>query len=133
MADSVSTSGLSGETRRPRTILDFALYYANEGLRVLPLHSARSPDSCSCGRANCSSVGKHPRTQKGVKEATCDRQQIKEWWRRYPDANVGIATGDGLLVGGWNVLIPLHRPIHDQCSICSIILIPPDKCTAIYC
>ncbi len=78
--------------------MDFALYYADEGLRVLPLHSARSPDSCTCGQANCSSVAKHPITRNGVKDATYDQVQIREWWRLYPDANVGIATGEGLLV-----------------------------------
>ena len=77
MADFVPTSNTSGETHYPRTILDFALHYTDEGLRVLPLHSICSPDECTCGRANCSSVGKHPRTQKGVKEATCNKQQIK--------------------------------------------------------
>ncbi len=98
MVDSSPASPSSHEPRRARTILDFALYYADEGLRVLPLHSARSPDSCTCGQANCSSVAKHPITRNGVKDATYDQVQIREWWRLYPDANVGIATGEGLLV-----------------------------------
>ncbi len=79
-------------------MLDFALLYANEGLRVLPLHSLRSPNCCSCGSADCRSVAKHPITRSGVKDATNDRAQIAEWWRLYPDANIGIATGQGLLV-----------------------------------
>jgi Bifunctional DNA primase/polymerase, N-terminal/Primase C terminal 1 (PriCT-1) len=56
-------------------MLDFALYYVNEGLRVLPLHSARSTDCCTCGQANCSSVAKHPITRNGVKDASCDPVQ----------------------------------------------------------
>ena len=37
--------------------------------------------------------GKHPRTRNGVKDATTDRTIIKAWWKRWPDANIGIATG----------------------------------------
>ena len=98
MVESFPVSSSSDEPQRLRTMLDFALYYANEGLRVLPLHSARSVGSCTCGQTNCSSVAKHPITRNGVKDASCDPVQIREWWRLYPDANVGIATGEGLLV-----------------------------------
>ena len=41
----------------------------------------------------CDHPGKHPCTPNGVKDATNDRTIIKEWWRRWPDANIGIATG----------------------------------------
>ncbi len=98
MLDPSSASSPDPEPRRARTMLDFALYYVNKGLRVLPLHSVRSPDGCTCGQANCSSVAKHPITRNGVKDASCDAVQIREWWRLYPDANIGIATGEGLLV-----------------------------------
>jgi hypothetical protein len=39
------------------------------------------------------SPGKHPRTKHGWKDATLDQAQIKEWWDRWPQANIGIATG----------------------------------------
>jgi hypothetical protein len=75
-----------------------ALAYAAEGLRVFPLHSMRgSKWACSCGTP-CDSPGKHPRTLNGCKDATTDRHQIGAWWREWPDANIGVATGDGLLV-----------------------------------
>jgi len=48
---------------------------------------------CSCGQSNCSSPGKHPRTANGLKDATTDHYQIADWWREWPTANVGIATG----------------------------------------
>ena len=89
---------LANEVRRNRTLADFALLYADEGFRVLPLHSLRSPGCCSCGSAQCGSVAKHPRTFKGVKDATSQPEQVREWWRLYPDANIGIATGQGMLV-----------------------------------
>ena len=69
-----------------------ALAYALRGWRVIPLHSP-SGDACSCGRADCKSVGKHPRTTNGLKDATTDREQIRRWFADMPDANVGIVTG----------------------------------------
>lgn len=33
-----------------------------------------------------------------VKHATTDPEQIEKWWNTWPDADVGIATGDGLIV-----------------------------------
>jgi len=95
---SVAFTQGANETRRTCKMVDFALLYADEGLRVLPLHFLRPPDCCSCGLPDCRSVAKHPIPRSGVKEATCDKAQIAEWWRLYPDANIGIATGQGLLV-----------------------------------
>ncbi len=37
--------------------------------------------------------GKHPLTKHGSKDATLDEQQIREWWKKWPWANIGIATG----------------------------------------
>jgi hypothetical protein len=70
--------------------------YARRGWRVLPLHAAIN-GMCSCG-TTCSSPGKHPRTKHGVKDATADLGTIKKWWSDWPDANVGVATGNGLVV-----------------------------------
>lgn len=33
----------------------------------------------------------------GVHDATANLQQVAEWWTAYPDANIGLATGGGLL------------------------------------
>lgn len=73
-------------------LLRYALKYAGWGLRVLPLHSLHE-GKCSCWRSTCASAGKHPRTKNGVKDATTERGQIQSWWKAWPDANVGIATG----------------------------------------
>ncbi len=48
---------------------------------------------CSCGKADCGSVGKHPRTPNGNKDATTDPDRIRAWWEKWPDANVGVRTG----------------------------------------
>lgn len=75
----------------------WALAYARRGWRVFPLHTVYCGD-CTCGRDACSSMGKHPRTKNGVKDATTDPAQIRQWWDFWPIANIGIATGDGLYV-----------------------------------
>src|SRR5262249_54994678 len=73
-------------------LLEAALSYAAEGLRVIPLHSPRH-DGCSCGRAKCSSVGKHPRIKDWPGFATVDPTLIESWWSTYPESNIGIVTG----------------------------------------
>ncbi len=84
--------------------LTAALALAERGWPVFPVHHPRRADpggaaACSC-REQCGSIGKHPRTQHGLKEATTDPAAIVAWWRKWPEANVGLATGpaSGLLV-----------------------------------
>jgi putative DNA primase/helicase len=69
-----------------------ALEYARHGWLVFPCHTSRH-GRCSCQRSDCSHVGKHPRTLHGVKDATRDPAVINDWWKRYPEANIAIATG----------------------------------------
>lgn len=70
-----------------------ALRYAACGWRVFPLHTPTSAGRCSCGKAECKDVGKHPRTEHGLLDATTDEATIRHWWARWPNANLGIATG----------------------------------------
>jgi len=74
-------------------------WYAAHGFPVIPLHSARG-GVCSCGDLECQNPGKHPRTAHGFKDATQNQECIAAWWKRWPDANIGIPTGtaSGLLV-----------------------------------
>ena len=76
-----------------------AFEYAALGWRVIPLHSRAARD-CSCSHARCESPAKHPRTPRGLKDASSDPATVREWWRRWPDANIGILTGpeSGILV-----------------------------------
>ena len=70
-----------------------ALTYARRGWPVAPAHSARA-NGCSCGDAGCGKLaGKHPRTRHGLTDATTDERIIREWWAKWPDANVLIRTG----------------------------------------
>jgi putative DNA primase/helicase len=83
------------------TLHDAALTYAARGWPVLPLHTPTANAGCSC-RRDCSHPGKHPRVRSGKDHAagSTDPRQITKWWRKWPDANVGIVTGapSGLVV-----------------------------------
>jgi hypothetical protein len=80
-------------------VIEYALEYAARGWRVFPIYECRETGTqCSCGSRKCTSPGKHPRTKTGLKEATTEAAQIRAWWRQWPNANIGIATGNGLLV-----------------------------------
>lgn len=71
-----------------------ALDWAARGIPVIPCHSLIPSGGCSCGSDSCGSSAKHPRTRGGVHDATCDEGQIREWWRRWPDASIGGAIGE---------------------------------------
>jgi hypothetical protein len=42
--------------------------------------------------------GKEPLTAHGVHDCSTDPEQIGEWWARWPDANIGLAIGDDLVI-----------------------------------
>ena len=85
-----------GDTSR---LLEAAREYAKRGWQVLPLHTPLLDGTCSGDKPDCDDVGKHPRTPRGFYDATTDEETIRQWWRKWPDANVGIRTGreSGLL------------------------------------
>ena len=71
-----------------------ALALAGDGYAIVPIHSV-SAGVCSCGHSDCQrSRGKHPRTEHGLDDATTDVAQIQTWWRRWPDSNIAIRTGE---------------------------------------
>ena len=72
--------------------LSNALRYQKAGFAILPLHTVRN-GVCTCKKPDCSNPGKHPRTRHGVKDATKDPNKIREWFGKWPDSNIGIATG----------------------------------------
>jgi putative DNA primase/helicase len=73
--------------------LKAALLYASLGWQILPLYGIKN-NICECGNINCSSAGKHPRLKKGLHGATTDEKIIREWFNKWPDANIGIRTGE---------------------------------------
>jgi hypothetical protein len=84
--------------KRKSIELRAALYYATTlKWKILPAHSLEG-DICSCGNLECSSVAKHPRVREGLKAATADAETIRNWWRQWPDANIGVHAGHSGLV-----------------------------------
>jgi Bifunctional DNA primase/polymerase, N-terminal len=62
---------------------------AAAGWPVFPTRPDVYPCPYPPGKCEC----KAPLTRNGFKDATIDPGQIRAWWRRWPDANVAIATG----------------------------------------
>lgn len=77
------------------TVKNSALWFAESGFSVLPLHHTLEIFStCSCSRgAKCSTPAKHPRTLNGVSDATQRLDIIERWFNKWPHANLGVITG----------------------------------------
>jgi hypothetical protein len=99
-------------------LLDAALGYAARGIPVYPVHWPRPAPSraslaCSCSRGPaCDRPAKHPLVRHGVKQATTDPDRIGRWWHRWPQANLGLATGicfDALDIDGHAGLAALRQ------------------------
>jgi hypothetical protein len=68
--------------------------YAALGYPVVPIHTVRPGGGCTCPAGpSCSQAGKHPRLAAWPRLASADPGMVRGWWRRWPDANVGLATG----------------------------------------
>ena len=65
---------------------DAAVRYGKQGFRVIPLRPGR----------------KEPLIDDWPNKATTDEAQIREWWGKWPDANIGILTGR---YGGGNFIV----------------------------
>jgi Bifunctional DNA primase/polymerase, N-terminal len=90
-------------------LLEAALGYAARGIPVYPVHwphfnPGEASLACSCPRGSaCDWPAKHPLVRHGIHDATCDPGQLERWWQRWPQANLGLATGiifDALDVDG---------------------------------
>ena len=91
------------------SLRDAAIAYAEHGWQVFPVHGIGAEGRCTCGDhggENCS-PGKHPRTSHGFRDATDDVEQVERWWSRWPDANIGIATGESS--GFWVLDVDVRR------------------------
>ncbi len=93
-----------------------AAWYAQRGWPVVPLHWVDDAGQCSCGDPACRSAGKHPLLADWPRRATSDPTTIAAWWRKWPQANVGVALGGGHVVldvdprnGGDDGLADLER------------------------
>src|SRR5581483_2020671 len=85
------------------SFLEIALQYAARGWFVHPL-----------GRAE-----KRPITGHGKDDATTEPAVIREWWSKWPNANIGIAGGPSWLLvfdadHGLNTEVPLSFGDHSS-------------------
>lgn len=92
----------------PSVTLEAALDYEARGWAVFPIWWAHN-GGCSRDERGCKDPAKHPLGKlvpNGLKNATTDESTIRQWWGRFPRANVGIVTGarSGLVV------IDIDRP-----------------------
>lgn len=69
--------------------------YLAQGWQVFPVYEVGPDGRCTCGSTKGCSTGKHPRTPRGLKDATLDPRVAAAWWAQWPSANVGVATGAG--------------------------------------
>ena len=80
------------------SMLESALAYAEKGYKVFPCCWPDENGKCACGNKGKShQAGKSPVYKKGLMEhglteATSDPEQIRKWWTRWPNANIGMAT-----------------------------------------
>src|SRR4051812_46967261 len=77
-----------------------ALQLASQGLHIFPVYGIRDKGLCECGNETCKNPGKHPRLPNGLKGATTIEGTIRAWWEAYPEANIGVVTGEasGIIV-----------------------------------
>ncbi len=91
--------------------LNAALQYAAMGLRVFPVkHGTKGGPIKKDGKV----VGSGQLLGSWKEEATADEVTIKAWWQKWPNADVCIATGNGLTVIDLDVK---HPPISGQGTI----------------
>jgi hypothetical protein len=62
---------------RPEALAEAALWYASQGAAVFPLVAGQ----------------KRPLVKRGLHEATTDADQVRRWWGKWPQANIGLRTG----------------------------------------
>jgi hypothetical protein len=68
--------------------------YAACGHPVVPMHTTGPGGGCSCpAGSRCPEAGKHPRLATWPRLAATDPATVRGWWRRWPDANLALATG----------------------------------------
>ena len=80
----------TGRTNRSLPLLEAAKKYAETGVPVFP-----------CKPVRFGADAKKPFTKNGFNDASPAPEQIEKWWRRFPDAFIGMPTGEA---SGFDVL-----------------------------
>lgn len=69
-----------------------ALQYARRGWPVFPCHERDKPWTNAAGKEGLNRA-KAPYIGNGLKDATRDEQRVTDWWRRNPEAMIGVPLG----------------------------------------
>ena len=85
---------LEPKTEKENQLVADALRFAESGLLVFPLHAVKD-GKCTCAKADCSSPAKHPRTVRGLKQASKDLTLVRNLFSNFTFAssNIAILTG----------------------------------------
>jgi P4 family phage/plasmid primase-like protien len=69
-----------------------AVWYANNGWTVLPVHGIDINGRCTCGKPHNDprEIGKHPALYNWNSEASSDPEVVARWWEQNPDYNIGV-------------------------------------------
>jgi predicted P-loop ATPase len=110
-------------------VLDQLAKYVAQGFALLPLWGVTASGECRCPKgASCEDKpGKHPLNRlvpNGVKLATRDMTLIREWYRRYPDANWGVRCGEALTGGGFLACLDIDPRNGGDVSITQLPPLP---------
>ena len=78
-------------------VLHWARSYIAKPWRIFPCYTVDQAGHCTCplgGQCPEKNIGKHPSTQHGYKDASCDPIQIERWFGPGTSpSNISIATG----------------------------------------
>ena len=75
------------------TLMHHALAYAARGIPVFPCKPSGDD-------------AKRPFTKNGFKDATTDQEQIRAWWTKWPDALIGMPTGQASCIWVLDIDVP---------------------------
>ena len=71
-----------------------ALQYARRGWKVFPVRERDGEPYRTANGTEKQPKAKQPYIGNGFKNATTDERQIRDWWRRWPQAMIGFAIGE---------------------------------------
>jgi hypothetical protein len=106
-------------------------YVSKYGWPVFPVCWPDATGTCACGSNHIDPkrVGKVPKVAHGLLDASADLAQICRWWSRWPQANIGMATGQvsGVVVvdtdldydgtAKWADLMDVNGPVHTTLEV----------------
>jgi hypothetical protein len=107
---------------------DAVLEYIARGFPVIPLCWPNKDGTCGCGHGHEGKlIGKAPLTEHGLLDATLMQAGVKEYWGKWPNANVAIVIPEGHFVldvdterGGYeslDILQEQHEKLPNTMSV----------------